>query len=271
MTPAARTDTAPAPRARTSPRATTPRATTPPATPPPTSAPPATTPPSTAGLRERKRERTRRSIAQAAFRLFAEDGFDAVTLTRIAAAAEVAPATVFTHYASKEDIFFGRRDEFEPKVTEAVTGAATGAELLERLGQAYAAAFDIALDEDALDQARVFSRVLLDSAALRRSYHPVAHRRRLLLERLLLERSGARGADPAVRAELEAFAALANTARELGFEALHASLAAGEPADRVREAAGAALARGYGRVVRAYGGAGVLDAGVLDAGVLDAG
>lgn len=246
MTSAARTDAAPAPRARTSSPATT---------------PPTTTPPAPAGLRERKRERTRRSIAQAAFRLFAADGFDAVTLTRIAAAAEVAPATVFTHYASKEDIFFGRRDEFEPKVTEAVTGAATGAELLERLGSAYAAAFDIALDEDSLDQARVFSRVLLDSAALRRSYHPVAHRRRLLLERLLLERSGARGADPAVRAELETFAALANAARELGFEALHASLAAGEPADRVREAAGAALARGYGRVVRAYGDAGVLDAG----------
>ncbi|ARZ68400.1 TetR/AcrR family transcriptional regulator [Streptomyces sp. HU2014] len=241
MTPAARTATAPAPRARTSPPA----------------------PPATGGLRERKRERTRRAIAQAAFRLFAEDGFDAVTLTRIAAAADVAPATVFTHYASKEDIFFGRRDDFEPMVAEAVTGAATGAELLEELGRAYAGAFDIALAEDSLEQARVFSRVLLDSPALRHSYHPLAHRRRLLLEELLMERAGAHAADPVVRAELEAFAALANTARELGFEALHRSLAAGEPTDRVREAAETALARGYGRVVRAYGGKGV---GVLDAG-----
>ncbi|MEV6779312.1 hypothetical protein [Streptomyces syringium] len=34
------------------------------------------------------------------------------------ASREVAPATVFTHFASKEDIFFGRGSEFDAALPE---------------------------------------------------------------------------------------------------------------------------------------------------------
>ncbi|GAA4875273.1 hypothetical protein GCM10025788_12530 [Serinicoccus chungangensis] len=43
-------------------------------------------------------------IRDAALRLFAEEGFDAVTVRRIAAAAEVSPALVLHHYGSKEGL-----------------------------------------------------------------------------------------------------------------------------------------------------------------------
>ncbi|MFF7728431.1 TetR/AcrR family transcriptional regulator [Streptomyces sp. NPDC008001] len=220
---------------------------------------PSTTAAPAPGLRGRKRERTRRAIAEAAFRLFADEGFDSVTLTRIAAAADVAPATVFTHYASKEDIFFGRRHEFEAGIAEAVRGARTGAEVIEGMRRACAEAFDAVLTEDALAQARIFSRILLDSPSLRRSYLPLARERREQLLAALLERAGERAADTGVRGELETFASLAGTVRETGFDALHGALAAGEPVGRVREAADAALERGFGWLGRAYAGAEFLE------------
>ncbi len=49
-------------------------------------------------------------------------------------------------------------------------------------------------------------------------------------------------------------------AGEIGYEALHVALAADEPADRVRAAAGAALDRAFARLAHAYEGSHVLDA-----------
>ena len=48
----------------------------------------------TAGLRERKRVRTRRAIADGPLELFARQGFHATTIPQIADAAEVSPRTV---------------------------------------------------------------------------------------------------------------------------------------------------------------------------------
>jgi AcrR family transcriptional regulator len=60
-----------------------------------------------AGLRERKKRATRIAIRDAAMRLFEEHGFAGTTMDQIADAADVSRATVFTYYASKEDIVFG--------------------------------------------------------------------------------------------------------------------------------------------------------------------
>ncbi|MGQ4511727.1 TetR family transcriptional regulator [Streptomyces sp. DW26H14] len=56
------------------------------------------------GLRERKRVQTQRAIWSEAISLFLEQGFDGVTVNRIAAAANVSKMTVFNYFPTKEDL-----------------------------------------------------------------------------------------------------------------------------------------------------------------------
>lgn len=62
------------------------------------------------GLRERKKARTRRHIADTAVRLFAERGFEATTIEAICAEAEVAVSTFYVYFESKEASAFPDED-----------------------------------------------------------------------------------------------------------------------------------------------------------------
>ncbi|HYX89652.1 MAG TPA: TetR family transcriptional regulator [Gaiellaceae bacterium] len=83
------------------------------------------------GLRERKKERTRQAIAEAAQRLFQERGFDAVSVAEVAREADVSQGTVFNYFPTKEDLFYGQMETFEAALLEAVRKRPPGESVLE--------------------------------------------------------------------------------------------------------------------------------------------
>ena len=64
-------------------------------------------------LSERKRRRAKAAIRQAALELFTERGYDAVSVTDIAARAEVGRTTFFRYFGDKQEVLFPAAEEAE--------------------------------------------------------------------------------------------------------------------------------------------------------------
>ncbi|MFC3454363.1 TetR/AcrR family transcriptional regulator [Amycolatopsis speibonae] len=85
------------------------------------------------GRRERKKAATRQKIADTALRLFLERGYDEVGIREVAAEADVAVTTLFSHFASKEALVFGQDANFEQGLTRAVAERAPHEPLIPAL------------------------------------------------------------------------------------------------------------------------------------------
>jgi AcrR family transcriptional regulator len=80
-----------------------------------------------------KKAHTRETIRAVAQSLFAEQGFDGVTIADVARAADVAVQTVFNHFATKEELFFDGRTPWVEGPATAVRSRAAHVEPLTAL------------------------------------------------------------------------------------------------------------------------------------------
>src|SRR6266571_4233345 len=120
------------------------------------------------GLRERKKARTRRHISETARRLFGDRGFEAVTVAEVAAAAEVAEATVFNYFPTKEDLFYSGLEAFEEALLSAIRERQPGESVLAAFGRFVLEPRGLlaAKDEDEVEHLAGITRVITESPAL---------------------------------------------------------------------------------------------------------
>jgi AcrR family transcriptional regulator len=76
---------------------------------------------------------TRATIAEVAARLFADRGFEAVTVAEVAREAGVSSVTVFKHFPRKEDLYLDRADDAVEVLRAAVRERAAGIDVLASL------------------------------------------------------------------------------------------------------------------------------------------
>jgi AcrR family transcriptional regulator len=150
-----------------------------------------------AGLRERKKAKTRAEIQRQALRLFRERGYGATTTSQIAEAAEVSESTFFRYFPTKEDVVFW--DEFDPLIFEAFR--AQPAEL-GSIRVLRGSIRDAMARASATERADLRERLelLLSVPPLRATLVDRIHGPVRLLAEAMAERTGRHPDDPAVRA-----------------------------------------------------------------------
>jgi AcrR family transcriptional regulator len=120
--------------------------------------------PRPAGLRERKKAKTRASIREQAVRLFRDQGYQATTVEQIAAAAEISPATFFRYFPTKEDVVL--QDDIDVLAMGAFEAQPPELSPVAALRAAMAATF-AALTPEELDRFRTTTELTISVPELR--------------------------------------------------------------------------------------------------------
>ena len=95
-----------------------------------------------AGLRARKKVRTRDAIADAAISLFLARGFDQVSVSDIAATAEVSKPTLFRYFPTKEDLLLHRFADHHGEAARVVRDRQPGIEPITALHRHFRSGLD---------------------------------------------------------------------------------------------------------------------------------
>lgn len=204
------------------------------------------------GLRERKKRATREAIATTARRLFAERGFDAVTVAEVAVAADVSEKTVFNHFATKEDLVFARGESGIATLAADVAQRPPGTAVLDVFRASSEAMLD-AVAAGETEDSLVVPRIVRGSPALQERLAVGWAREAETLVAVVAAATGADDDDlvPAVVARTLAWTLISI------FRATFAALLAGEEPQQVAARMRPEAARAYDQLAAGLGDYGV--------------
>ena len=187
------------------------------------------------GRRERRKRLTREAISAAAMRMFAERGFDAVTVSEIAEAADVSEKTVYNYFPREAGLFFDEGDQLLSELLFMLRNRAAGQSALDAVQSFIAGRAEWAAGRRPARPTPQFRRLIAESPALQAARRQMFARYESALAGLLAAETGAAPgwAEPFVAA-----VALMDVLRA-AFEAP----AAGRPAARSEPADGLRLLR----------------------------
>lgn len=143
------------------------------------------------GRRERKKQETRRRIAETARGLFAERSFEAVTVAEIARAADVAEQTVYNYFPTKEDLVYWRLESFEEGLLSAVRDREAGESAPAAFGRWLLSQRGMLQDTPISDELVGIARMIHSSPALRAREQQVFAGHTDALARVIAEGEGA--------------------------------------------------------------------------------
>ncbi|WP_433894143.1 TetR family transcriptional regulator [Streptomyces sp. CA-111067] len=158
-------------------------------------------------LRERKKQRTRVALRKEAYRLFAEQGYEATTVDQIAAAADVSPSTFFRYYPTKEDVVL--TDEYDPALSDALRARPPGEPLIAGIRHSLAESLGRLLTADREDL-MLRTRLSFEDPDIRARSMDEVLRSEAAIAEIVAERTGRAADDLEVRCAAAAIIAVSS-------------------------------------------------------------
>jgi AcrR family transcriptional regulator len=150
------------------------------------------------GLRARKKRALRLLLGDVALRLFAERGFDAVTVADIAAAANVSDKTVFNYFPTKEDLVLDGRDEAEAELVRTVVERPPGEAILAAVRRHTLALAD-RMNELPAERRQAFRKLVQSAPSVHARMRQMSLHYEDELTRIIMAEHGADAGDPTPR------------------------------------------------------------------------
>lgn len=182
----------------------------------------------TAGRRERKKQRTREALIDAAFRLFQAKGFEATTVEEIADEVDVSSRTFFRYFSSKEDVVLTFQEEQFTTMLEELASRPRSEPVMTALRNAAVSVLRACEDGDyGFDPERFgcLQEMMESSPAVFGSSLEHGQKKQAEITRVIAERMGL---DPAIDLRPHVAAGLSTCAFRSAFEVLSAGVAGTE-------------------------------------------
>ena len=173
--------------------------------------------PALCGLRQRKKERTRTQIIEAALDLCEKQGFDKTTVEQIASLADVSPRTVNRYFATKEDIVLGLIDDFLAESVDILRGLPRDGDEIRALRDSYIGLVDRIVttgEPISFERFQQMQRVVKETPSVSARSRELGEFKNNVLGATIAERMGVRPDDLSVRVVMATWSAIAHVAMD---------------------------------------------------------